>query len=71
MRVLTLIGLLLAVAGGVVLYRGFSYTRNKSTLKLGDFEASLEQRESIPNWVGGVALAGGLVLIGAGLRRRS
>jgi hypothetical protein len=63
-------GLLLLVLGGVVLLHGLSFTSQKSVLKVGDFQASVEERREVPTWAGALAVAGGLVLLVAGSRRR-
>jgi hypothetical protein len=70
MRPLTLAGLVLLVLGGYVLLRGLSFTSQKSVIKVGDFKASVEERREVPAWVGAVALAGGIVLLVSGTRRR-
>jgi hypothetical protein len=71
MRPLSLAGLVLVAAGTFVLIRGLSFTSQKSVFKVGEFEASVEEQRTVPPWVGGLALVGGLVLIVAGVRRRS
>jgi hypothetical protein len=63
-------GLLLLVLGGVVLLHGLSFTSQKSVLKVGDFQASVEERRDVPTWAGALAVAGGVVLLIAGSRRR-
>ena len=70
MRPLAVAGLLLLVLGGVVLLHGLSFTSQKSVLKVGDFQASVEERREVPTWAGALAVAGGLVLLVAGSRRR-
>jgi hypothetical protein len=70
MRPLTLAGLVLLVLGGFILLRGLSYTSQKSVLKVGDFQAMMEERRTVPTWIGALALAGGIVLLVAGRRRR-
>lgn len=40
MRPLTLIGILLTGLGGFILFRGLTYSSQRSVLKLGDFEAA-------------------------------
>ncbi len=59
--------IVLVVAGllGLV-YGGFSYTRDKTALKLGPLELSLKERETvnIPVWLGvGAIVVGGLLLV--------
>ena len=70
MRPLTLAGLALLVLGGFVLLRGLSYTSQKSVLKVGDFNATVEERQTVPPWTGAVAVVAGIVLLVAGGRRR-
>jgi len=70
MRPLTLTGLALLVLGGFVLLRGLSYTSQKSVLKVGDFHATVEERQTVPPWIGAVAVVAGIVLLVAGSRRR-
>ena len=70
MKPLVLVGILLAAVGGFILIRGLTYSKNRSVLKVGGLEASVEERQTIPTWVGAVAIVGGLVLIGAGAGKR-
>ena len=70
MNPLVLVGILLAAVGGFILVRGLTYTKNRSVLKVGGLEASVEERQTIPTGVGAVAVVGGLVLIGAGAGKR-
>ena len=71
MRPLSLVGLILVAAGAFVLLRGLSFTSQKSVLKVGDFQASVEEHRTVPPWVGGLLVAGGILLIVGGSRRRS
>jgi hypothetical protein len=71
MKPLVLIGILLAAAGGFILVRGLTYTKDRSVFKVGDLEASLEERRSIPSWVGVVGIVGGLILVAAGAGKRN
>lgn len=68
MKPLAIVGVLLVLAGGYVLVRGFSYTSSRDTLEVGPLSATVTQKESIPTWAGGVAVGVGLVLIVAGAR---
>ena len=72
MKVLILIGLLLIVLGvGMLAYQGFSYTKREKVLNIGPIEATKETRKIIPisPVVGGITLAGGIVLVVAGVRK--
>jgi hypothetical protein len=50
---------------------GISYTREEKVLDVGPIEATAERRETIPvtPLAGGLALAGGIVLLVAGRKR--
>jgi uncharacterized membrane protein len=70
MKPLTIAGIVLAVLGAIILLRGLSYGSQKSVMRMGDVQVSAEERQMVPTWVGGVAVAGGLLLIvGMGRRR--
>jgi uncharacterized membrane protein len=71
MRPLALVGILLLVLGAFVLFRGVSYKSKDEVLRVGDLKASVEEKHAVPTWVGGVAVIAGLVLIGAGMKRRT
>jgi uncharacterized membrane protein YidH (DUF202 family) len=66
-------GLVLIVIGVIALaYGGISYTREKKVIDLGPLQASTKTRETIPlpPVLGVVAIAGGVVLLLAGGRKR-
>lgn len=66
-------GLVLIVIGVIALaYGGITYTRREKVLDIGPLEATAERRETVPlpPVLGVVALAGGIVLMIAGSRRK-
>ena len=71
MRPLSLIGIILLVIGAFIIFRGASYKSKDEVLKVGDLKASVEQRRAVPTWVGGAAVVAGVVLLAAGMRRRT
>ena len=71
MKVLAAIGVLLMIAGGYVLVRGASFVKDRDVLSVGPLSASVEQRQAVPPWVGGLAIGVGLVVVIAGLSSRS
>jgi hypothetical protein len=62
-------GILLAVFGVIVVIRGVDYGSQRSVIRVGEYQASVQSRRSVPLWVGGAAIVGGVLLVGAGLRR--
>ncbi len=70
---LKIVGIVLIVLGVIALATGgFSFTREEKVLDIGPIEATAEKRESVPlpPLLGGAALAGGVVLLIAGSRRK-
>jgi uncharacterized membrane protein YidH (DUF202 family) len=66
MKTRQVIGMLLIVVGVVSLLLGrISWTREKTVLDIGPIEAKTQERETIPipPIVGGLLLAGGVVLL--------
>ena len=66
MRGMLIAGIIILLAGAFVLFRGFSFTKDKTVLDIGPLQASVTERQAVPTWVGGAAVAVGLVLIGVG-----
>ncbi|HEX9705733.1 MAG TPA: hypothetical protein VGA20_10845 [Gemmatimonadales bacterium] len=63
-------GIVLAGLGLFIVVRGLTFGTQRSVMRIGDLQASVEERRAIPTWVGAVAIVGGLLLVGAPLRRR-
>jgi hypothetical protein len=70
MKPLVIAGVVLAGLGAFVLLKGLTYASQSNVLKVGDLQVTAEEHRLVPPWVGGVALVGGLVLIGAGVGKR-
>ena len=71
MRPVAIVGVVLALAGLWAIVRPLSYSREESVLKIGTLEAKMQQRHTVPAWIGGVALGAGVVLVVAGWKRRA
>ena len=63
MRVVQVLGAILIAAGLFVLIKSPSYSSEKSVFKIGDVEAKVAQEHAISPWVGGAAIAAGVILI--------
>jgi uncharacterized membrane protein len=72
MKTTTIAGILLVLLGTVALmYQGITYTKREKVLDLGPIQATTETQKTIPlpPVVGGLALVGGIVILGLGARR--
>jgi hypothetical protein len=72
MKPVTIVGVLLIVLGVVAFaYQGITYTTNEKVVDLGPLkvEAKRERTIPLPPVLGGLALAGGIVLVIVGARR--
>ena len=61
-----IVGIILILVGIVALsYQGFNYTKKEEVAKLGDLQITAQTREhvSFPPLLGGLCLAGGIVLL--------
>jgi uncharacterized membrane protein YidH (DUF202 family) len=73
MKAASVVGIFLVIVGVISLLAGrITYTRKETVLDLGPIEAQTETRETIPlpPLVGGVALAGGVLLLVIGARKQ-
>ena len=71
MKPVAIVGVVLIVLGAVILFTGGLGFGSRSVMRVGDLEVSAQEQRAVPPWVGGVAIVGGLLLIGTGVRRRS
>jgi uncharacterized membrane protein len=72
MRAITIVGIVLIVIGAVILgYQGITYTTREKVLEVGPVEVRKDSQKTIPlpPIVGGVVLAGGIILVIMGTRR--
>jgi hypothetical protein len=71
MRPLALVGIVLIVAGGVVLAMGgFGFTKERQEVAVGPVEVAAERRGFVPPIVGGIAIVVGAVLLVAARRAK-
>lgn len=74
MKPISWAGILLVVLGALALaYQGINYTREKKVLDVGPAHITTETHERIPipPILGGLALAGGVVLLVMGAKKKS
>jgi hypothetical protein len=72
MPFIRLVGIVLIVIGVVALaYQGISYTTRERVADIGPLEVTKESKKTIPlpPLLGGLALAGGVVLVVVGARK--
>ena len=72
MKPVAILGVLLIVAGLVALaYQGITYTRREKVIDLGPIQATAERERTVPlpPVVGIVAVAAGVALVFAGVRK--
>ena len=69
MKITQIVGLVLILAGIYVLWQRPSYQTKKDVIEIGDLKASVDQKESIPVWVGAVGIVAGVALLLAGSRK--
>lgn len=63
MRPYVLIGVLLAVIGGFLFFRGGTFTTRKDVIDIGDVKVTAPDDHSVPNWVPPLLVVGGLGLV--------
>lgn len=74
MKTITLVGFALIVLGLVALaYQGITYTTRETVLDVGPIHATAEREKTfpLPPVLGIAAVAGGVALVIAGVRKRS
>ena len=74
MKPVMLVGVALIILGVIALaYQGITYTTREKIIDIGPLKASVDKEKSIPlpPIVGGLALAGGVILVIVGARRSS
>lgn len=70
MRPLSLAGIALICVGAFLLIRGGTFTTRRDVLEVGDVKLTANEKQTIPPWVGGVAIIAGVVVMAAGMRQR-
>jgi uncharacterized membrane protein len=74
MKPIALVGILLVVLGVLALaYQGFNYNRQETVMNVGPMHVTTEthDRMPLPPILGGLALAGGIVLLVVGTKQKA
>jgi len=66
MRPVSIVGVIIAIAGAIILARGLTYPEHHNVLKVGDLHATVTEQHAVPGWVGIAAVVGGVLLVVAG-----
>ncbi|MDX1674307.1 MAG: hypothetical protein R3314_05825 [Longimicrobiales bacterium] len=72
MRAASVIGIILIIIGTAgLIWGGFEFPRTREVAEVGPVEVQAETQEeiSIPGWLAGLALGGGVVLVIVGSRK--
>jgi hypothetical protein len=73
MKVVTMVGILLTAIGVIsLIYQGVTFTTREKVIQFGPLQAYREKNKTIPlpPIIGVLAIAGGIVLIVAGVRKK-
>jgi drug/metabolite transporter (DMT)-like permease len=68
MRIATIAGIALIIAGAFVFLRGGSFTTHRDMMDFGGMRVSVEEQHPIRPWLAGFAVLGGAVLVGMAVR---
>lgn len=71
MKVATIAGIVLILAGGYFLFAGGSITTRREVVDVGPLKVSAEEQHPIRPWAAGLALLGGVALVVVGVRRKA
>lgn len=66
-----IVGIVLIIAGAVVLVRGGTFSQRREVLQVGDLKISATEKTPIEPWVAGIAIVAGIALVVTGARRSS
>ncbi len=64
MRIATIAGIVLIIAGAFIFLRGGSFTSHRDMLDFGGMRVSVEEQHPIRPWVAGFTVLAGAVLLG-------
>ena len=71
MRAVQVAGAILITVGLFLIAKPPTYPHEERVFKVGEIEAKLQERRTVPGWVGGALLGAGCVLVIVGLKKSS
>ena len=63
------VGIVMIGFGAFVLLQGADFTTKRDVLRVGDVKITADQKQSVPPWAAGVAVAAGIVILVGGARK--
>jgi hypothetical protein len=70
MRMSTIAGAVLIVAGAFIFVRGGSFTSRRDVVSVGGLTVAAEEQRPVRPWIAGVAVIAGVALVVVGLGRK-
>lgn len=70
MRPIQIVAVILIAASVFVLWKRPTYATRQDVVQIGDLKASVDQRESVPAWLGVVGVGAGLAMLFAAGRKK-
>jgi hypothetical protein len=70
MRLSTIAGAALIIAGAFVFVRGGSFTSRRDVVSVGGLTVAAEQQRPIRPWIAGIAVIAGVAVIVVGMRQQ-
>ena len=71
MRISTIIGVALVVAGAFLIFGGGSFASRREVLRVEGISVFTEEPNPIKPWIGGFALVAGLAVVFTAIRRKA
>jgi hypothetical protein len=71
MRLSTIAGAALIIAGAFVFIRGGTFTSRRDVVSVGGLTVAAEEQRPIRPWVAGAAVIAGVAVIAVGVRRKA
>jgi drug/metabolite transporter (DMT)-like permease len=70
MRMSTITGVVLIIAGAFLFVRGGSFTSRRDVVRVGGVTVAAEEQRPIRPWMAGIAVIAGVAVIAVGMRQQ-